>query len=353
MSERGGGAPLSAGSGASPMPNPIKPPVARAVAGPRQALPYDGLAMTAESLKKGVLAHLEYTLAELPGHVDSEWEPYVALALTVRDRMIQRWIETQDTYYARDVKRVYYMSLEYLMGRTLGNSLMNLDLTDECGQALRELGYRLEDLAEAEWDAGLGNGGLGRLAACFLDSLATLAYPSYGYGLRYDYGIFHQRIVDGAQVEVPDAWLRYGNPWEIARSGDRFRVQFYGHVNTFVNPAGRVTNQWLDTQDVLATPYDTPVPGYGNRTVNTLRLWGARAVREFNLGEFNEGDYVGAIEARARSESICRVLYPNDNVALGRALRLAQEYFFVSATLQDIIRRYRKRYRMFDAPQGL
>ena len=306
-----------------------------------------------ESLKDGVLGHLQYTLAELPKHVDSDWEPYVALALAVRDRMIARWIRTHDTYYEQDVKRAYYLSIEYLMGRTLGNSLVNLGLLDECAKALHELGYRLEDLREAEWDAGLGNGGLGRLAACFLDSMATLGYPSYGYGIRYDYGIFHQRIVNGAQVEVADGWLRYGHPWEIARPGDRFRVQFYGRVDTEAAADGRPQSVWRETRDVLATPYDTPIPGYGTSTVNTLRLWGARAVREFDLAEFNEGDYVGAVEARARSESICRVLYPNDAFSAGRELRLAQEYFFVSATIQDIIRRYRKRYFMHDEPRGL
>ena len=237
-----------------------------ASAAARQALAYDSLGMDADSVKRGILAHLEYTLAELPGHVDTEWEPYVALALAVRDRMIQRWVHTQDTYYRLDPKRVYYLSLEYLMGRTLGNSLINLGLEDECAKALHDLGYRLEDLSEAEWDAGLGNGGLGRLAACFLDSMATLGYASYGYGLRYDYGIFHQRIVNGAQVEVPDSWLRYGNPWEIPRVGDRFRVQFYGRVRTQVDGQGRIVKEWVETRDVLATPYDTPIPGYGTPT---------------------------------------------------------------------------------------
>src|SRR5499433_1209223 len=331
----------------------IMPAVAAAKATPRQELTGDNLGMDVAGLTQGFLRHLEYTLAELPRHVDSEWEPYVALALTVRDRLIQRWIHTQDAYYDQDPKRIYYLSLEYLMGRTLGNSLVAMGLRDTCAQAMAELGYRLEDLREAEWDAGLGNGGLGRLAACFVDSLATLGYPCYGYGLRYDYGIFHQRIVDGVQVEVPDSWLRYGNPWEIARSGDRFRVQFFGRVQRSTNERGRLTHDWVDTKDVLATPFDTPIPGYGMHTVNTLRLWGARAVQEFNLEEFNEGDYVGAIEARARSENICRVLYPNDNVFVGRELRLAQEYFFVSATLQDIIRRYKKRYEIHDRPRGL
>ena len=309
--------------------------------------------MIASSLKDGVLEHLQYTLAEMPRHVDGDWEPYVALALAVRDRMIERWIRTNDAYYEQDVKRVYYLSLEYLMGRTLGNSLVNLGLLDECAAALHALGYRLEDLREAEWDAGLGNGGLGRLAACFIDSLATLGYPGDGYGIRYDYGIFHQRIVGGAQVEVPDGWLRYGNPWEIPRLGHPCRVQFYGRVEASPDADGRLAHAWVDTRDVLATPYDTPVPGYGTQTVNTLRLWGARAVREFDLAEFNEGDYIGAIEARARSENVSRVLYPSDATSAGRELRLAQEYFFVSATLQDILRRYRKRYVMHDQPRGL
>ena len=322
-------------------------------AAPLQSLPYDSLGMDAESFKRAILGHLEYTLAELPQQVDSEWEPYVAVALAVRDRMISRWIRTQDTYYRQDAKRVYYLSLEYLMGRTLGNSLINMGLLDECDRALHELGYRLEDVREAEWDAGLGNGGLGRLAACFLDSLATLGYASYGYGLRYDYGIFHQRIVNGAQVEVPDGWLRYGNPWEIPRPGDRFRVQFFGRVQSHIDAQGRLLKEWVQTRDVLATPFDTPVPGYGTPTVNTLRLWAARAVQEFDLREFNEGDYIGAIEARAQSENICRVLYPSDNVVAGQELRLAQEYFFVSATLQDILRRYKKRYRLFDEARGL
>src|SRR5262245_53351316 len=331
----------------------IKPAVATATATPRYALTNDRLGNDAVALKHSLLRHLEYTLAELPRHVDSEWEPYLALALAVRDRLIERWIRTQDAYYDQDPKRVYYLSLEYLMGRTLGNSLIAMGLRDACAAALADLGYRLEDLRESEWDAGLGNGGLGRLAACFLDSLATLGYSSYGYGLRYDYGIFHQRIVDGAQIEVPDGWLRFGNPWEIARPGDRFRVQFYGRVHAYPNAQGRLSHDWIETKDVLATPFDTPIPGYATPTVNTLRLWSAKAVEEFDLNDFNDGDYIGAIEARARSENICRVLYPNDNMFVGRELRLAQEYFFVSATLQDILRRYRKRYEMHDRPLGL
>ena len=307
----------------------------------------------ARSIEQSFVDHLQYTLAELPKHIDSEWEPYVALVLAVRDRMIERWIKTQDTYYEQDAKRVYYMSLEFLMGRTLGNSLVNMGLLDQTSKALHELGYKLEALRDAEWDAGLGNGGLGRLAACFLDSLATLGYPSYGYGIRYDYGIFHQRIVNGQQVETPDAWLRYGNPWEIARSGDKFTIHFNGRVNTYVDAQGRLTNEWVDTRSVLATPFDTPIPGFGGKTVNTLRLWSAKAVNDFDFEDFNEGDYVRSVEKRAQSESISRVLYPNDNTPHGKELRLAQEYFFCAATLQDIIRRYKKRYRMYDEPRGL
>jgi starch phosphorylase len=239
------------------------------------------------------------------------------------------------------------------MGRTLGNSLVNLGLLEPCQQALADLAYDFERIREAEWDAGLGNGGLGRLAACFLDSLATLELPSYGYGLRYDYGIFHQRIVNGAQLETPDGWLRYGNPWEIARTGDHFRVRFGGRVHQHLDAAGRLATEWLDTEDVLAVPYDTPVPGYRNDTVNTLRLWSARATEEFDLRYFNEGDYLRAVEDKAESENITKVLYPNDNVSAGRELRLRQEYLFVSATLQDIIRRYKKHYLLYDDQKGL
>jgi len=309
--------------------------------------------MDAETLKKEIVRHLALTLGELPEHVDSEWEPYVSLVLAVRDRLMERWINTHEAYYQADSKRVYYMSLEFLMGRTLGNSVVNLGLLKESEKAVSDLGYKLEDMREAEWDAGLGNGGLGRLAACFLDSLATLQLPAYGYGIRYEYGIFHQRIVGGAQMETPDAWLRYGNPWEIPRPNDLFRVRFYGRVVEFVNERGRLSHEWVDTDDMLAMPYDTPVPGYQNQTVNTLRLWSAKATDEFDLEYFNRGDYEGAVEAKSLSENISRVLYPNDNIFEGKELRLKQEYFFVSATLQDVIRRYKKRYRMHDAAKGL
>jgi glycogen phosphorylase len=309
--------------------------------------------MDAESIKNSFLDHLQFTLAEAPRFTDNEWDRYVSLALAIRDRLIDGWIHTQDTYYNEDVKRVYYMSLEFLMGRTLGNSLVNLGLLEECHKALHQLGYDFEALREAEWDAGLGNGGLGRLAACFLDSLATLQLPGYGYGIRYEYGIFHQRIVDGFQVETPDNWLRYGNPWEIGRTEDLYPVRFHGRVRQYTDDRGRLHNEWLDTEDVMAMPFDTPVPGYGNSTVNTLRLWSAKASREFDLRFFNEGDYQRAVEEKAASENISKVLYPNDNVFEGKELRLKQEYFFTSATLQDIMRRYKKRYEKYDKPKGL
>ena len=309
--------------------------------------------LDAESIRKGLLTHLEFTLAELPKQVDSRWEPYLSLALTVRDRLIERWGRTQDAYYANDAKRLYYMSLEFLMGRALVNSLINLGIDGETAKAVDELGYVFEELVDAEWDAGLGNGGLGRLAACLLDSLATLELPAYGYGIRYEYGLFHQRIVNGHQVEVPDAWLRYGNPWEIPRPNDFLRVKFYGRVNQYTNDQGRLTFEWANTDDVLALPYDTPIPGYKTGTTNTLRLWSAKATDEFDLSYFNRGDYEGAVDAKSRSENITKVLYPNDNIFEGKELRLKQEYFFVSATLQDIIRRYKKRWKMFDEQKGL
>jgi starch phosphorylase len=231
----------------------------------------------------------------------------------------------------------------------LGNNLINLNLFDESVQALRELGLRLEELRELEWDAGLGNGGLGRLAACFLDSLATLQFPAYGYGIRYEYGIFFQHIREGGQVETPDNWLRFGNIWEIPRPERLYLVKFYGRtVQSQVGESGFRT-EWVDTEDVMAMAYDFPIPGYGNFTVNNLRLWSAKSTREFDLEYFNHGDYIRAVEDKDKTETISKVLYPNDNVSAGKELRLKQEYFFVSATLQDIIARYRKTHETFDA----
>uniref|UniRef100_A0A6I8PD33 Alpha-1,4 glucan phosphorylase n=1 Tax=Ornithorhynchus anatinus TaxID=9258 RepID=A0A6I8PD33_ORNAN len=240
------------------------------------------------------------------------------------------------TTYEKDPKRVYYLSLEFYMGRTLQNTMINLGLQNACDEAIYQLGLDIEELEEIEEDAGLGNGGLGRLAACFLDSMATLGLAAYGYGIRYEYGIFNQKIRDGWQVEEADDWLRHGNPWEKARPEFMLPVHFYGRVEHTKNGI-----KWVDTQVVLALPYDTPVPGYMNNTVNTMRLWSARAPNDFNLRDFNVGDYIQAVLDRNLAENISRVLYPNDNFFEGKELRLKQEYFVVAATLQDIIRRFK------------
>jgi starch phosphorylase len=293
------------------------------------------------ALKHSFVNQLEYSLAK-DEYSATPHDLFRALALTVRDRLVERWIETQQTYYKKPSKRIYYLSLEFLMGRMLSNAIINLGLENSVTQALLEEGYTLEELQEREFDAGLGNGGLGRLAACFMDSMATLGFPSYGYGIRYEYGIFFQRIRDGFQVETPDNWLRYGNPWEIERPEHLHLVQFYGRVNQYTDKEGKFRCDWVDTQEVMAMAYDTPIPGYRNNTVNNMRLWAAKSTREFNLDYFNHGNYEKAVSDKAHSETISKVLYPNDNVFEGKELRLKQEYFFVSATLQDILRRYRK-----------
>lgn len=298
-------------------------------------------------LKESFANHLLYTLVK-DQYSATDLDLYNSLVFTIKDQLIERWIRTQQTYYDADVKRVYYLSLEFLMGRKLGNSLINLQLLDECFQAFHELGYNLEALEEMEWDAGLGNGGLGRLAACFLDSMATMELPAYGYGIRYEYGIFHQHIHEGYQVETPDNWLRYGNPWEIVRPERLYPVKFYGRVLQYYDKHGIFRNEWIETQDVMAMAYDTPIPGYANNTVNNLRLWAAKSTREFDLEYFNHGDYIRAVEDKHRTETISKVLYPNDKVYAGKELRLKQQYFFVSATLQDVIHRYRKTHTDFD-----
>ncbi|HEU5161913.1 MAG TPA: glycogen/starch/alpha-glucan phosphorylase, partial [Thermoanaerobaculia bacterium] len=241
-----------------------------------------------------------------------------------------------------DAKRVYYLSLEFLLGRLLQNNIMNLRASYVYRQAIEDLGYDLDTLANEEADAGLGNGGLGRLAACFLDSAATLDIPFYGYGIRYEYGIFRQRFENGFQVETPDNWLRYGNPWEIPRPDVLFPIRFYGRSATR-SVDGKTQYDWVDTQDVWAMAFDIPIVGYNNDTVNTLRLWAAKSSREFDLAKFNAGDYVRAVEHKNETENISKVLYPPDDQYAGKELRLKQQYFFVSATMQDLIRRFRKR----------
>ncbi len=262
---------------------------------------------------------------------------YEALAMTVRDRLMERWKATRYAYEDADCKHAYYLSLEFLMGRTLGNSMLNLGVVDQIEKALYELGLDLEELAEAEKDAGLGNGGLGRLAACFLDSCATLQLPVQGYGIRYEYGMFRQRIVNGHQVEEPDHWLGAVNRWEIERPEFTQRVKFGGRSEIYRDHQGRTRSRWIDTRDVLAIPYDVPIPGHQNGTVNTLRLWKAAATAEFDLGEFNAGDYPGSVAAKNEAEKITMVLYPNDASENGKDLRLHQQYFLASASLQDVL----------------
>lgn len=290
--------------------------------------------------------HLLYTMAK-DQYSATRLDLYKSLSETVKDRLVKRWIQTQQTYYKQDAKRIYYLSLEFLMGRALGNNLVNLKMLKEAHEALHQAGLDLEELQELEWDAGLGNGGLGRLAACFLDSMATLQLPGYGYGIRYEYGIFYQHIRDGYQVETPDNWLRHGNVWEIERPEYLYPVKFYGRVVEFKDKNGTLQSEWVDTQDVMAMAYDTPIAGYGNNTVNNLRLWAAKSTREFDFEYFNHGDYIKAVQDKQKTETISKVLYPNDNVIQGKELRLKQEYFFSSATLQDIIRRYRKTHEDF------
>jgi starch phosphorylase len=292
-----------------------------------------------DALREDFARHLKHTLAR-DRHTATRHDQYMALALATRDRLIERWIHTQQTHHRQNVKRVYYLSLEYLTGRSLGNNVINLGMEPAVREAMASLGLVWEDLRDEEVDAGLGNGGLGRLAACFMESLATMELPAMGYGLRYDYGIFRQHVENGYQVERPDDWLRGGNPWDIPRPDYLIPVRFGGRVEEG-RENGRHVARWVDTRTVLGMPYDFPVVGYGGCTVNTLRLWSARSDMEFGLREFQQGDYIAAVQAKVAAESLTKVLYPNDMVSAGRDLRLRQEYFFVACSLHDILRRFR------------
>jgi starch phosphorylase len=307
---------------------------------------YD-LPLDRDSLRLGVANHVEYTQGK-DEFSATQLDYFMAAAYATRDRLFDRWNKTQQHYYRKDQRRVYYLSMEFLLGRLFEDSLLNLGIRDAMNQALGELGIETSELAEAEYDAGLGNGGLGRLAACLLDSMATVGLPGMGYGMRYEYGIFEQQIVNGRQIERADNWLRYGNPWEVARPEQRYLVRFGGRVVEAPDHVGRFTFNWIDTEDVWAMAYDVLVPGYGNDVVNTLRLWSARATRGFQFAYFNDGDYIKAVEDKNATENISRVLYPNDMVAQGRELRLKQEYFFVSATLQDALQRHLKTHTSLD-----
>lgn len=303
---------------------------------------YAAPTLSVDALKHSIAYKLMFTLGKDPALANKhEW--LNATLLAVRDRMVERWLRSNRAQLSQDVRQVYYLSMEFLVGRTLSNALLAMGIYDDTRAALQEMGFDLEELIEEESDPGLGNGGLGRLAACFLDSLATLGLPGRGYGIRYEYGMFKQNIVEGRQAESPDYWLEYGNPWEFQRFNTRYKVRFGGRIQHEGSRA-----RWVETEEVLATAYDQIIPGYDTDTTNTLRLWGAQASSEINLGKFNQGDYFAAVEDKNHSENVSRVLYPDDSTYSGRELRLRQEYFLVSATVQDILHRHWAMHQTFD-----
>ncbi len=297
--------------------------------------------MDKDAIREDITNHLRFTLAK-DEYSRQDWDDYRSVVWAILDRLHSRWLVTQQAYYEDNVKRVYYLSMEYLIGRLLDNMLVNLGLRETVAEALDELGLEYQNIRDAEWDAGLGNGGLGRLAACFLDSMATLGIPAVGYGIRYDYGIFYHSIQDGYQVEKPDLWLRYGNPWDIVRPELQVPVNFYGHSEMYRDEEERLRFQWKGANEVLALAYDTPIPGYQNNIVNHLRLWKATSSTSIDLKSFNQGEYINAVRDTQLNENISRVLYPNDKVFVGQELRLKQEYFLVASSLHDILRRFRK-----------
>ncbi|MGH8751807.1 MAG: glycogen/starch/alpha-glucan phosphorylase [Burkholderiales bacterium] len=307
---------------------------------------YHYLGVDVESLKRSVARRLMYSIGKDP-HTTQDRDWVAALSLVVRDRLVEQWVETTRSQSGQDVKRVYYLSMEFLVGRALSNNLHCIGLYDDCKTALSDLGLDLEEILSIEPDAALGNGGLGRLAACFLDSMATLGLPGYGYGIRYEYGMFAQRLREGHQVEAPDHWLKNENPWEFPRSEVSYTVQYGG----LVEHKDGVAN-WISTDDVQAMAYDTIIPGYRTQAVSTLRLWSARATEEIELAIFNEGDYDRAVEVKNRSENVSRVLYPDDSTPSGRELRLRQEYFFVCASLQDILNQHLRDHGSLDNLAG-
>jgi len=310
-------------------------------------LHHDFLGLDKASIKSSLIKHLSYSMGK-DDLTAKQRDWFHSLAYAVRDRLAERWMETMRSYYQADAKRVYYLSLEFLIGRSLSNSLLNLAIMQEAQEALQEMGIDFDKIRELENDAALGNGGLGRLAACFLDSMASLRLPGYGYGIRYEYGMFHQCIENGQQIEHPDNWLRYGNPWEFPRAEVLYPVKFYGNDISYRDENGTTRHHWVDTEEVMAMAYDTPIPGYNTNTVNNMRLWAAKATRDFDLDYFNVGNYIKAVEDKNHSENLSKVLYPDDTTYMGRELRLKQQYFFVCASLQDIMFRYLKFHQSLD-----
>ncbi|OLP16937.1 glycogen phosphorylase [Leptolyngbya sp. 'hensonii'] len=297
----------------------------------------DRTGLSIETLKRAFLDNLFYIQGKFPV-IATQNDYYMALAYTVRDRMLQRWLSTAALYTTNGSRTVAYLSAEFLMGPHLANNLINLGIYDQIKQAIEELGLDLEQLIQQEEEPGLGNGGLGRLAACYIDSLANLEIPALGYGIRYEFGIFDQIIREGWQVEITDKWLRYGNPWEIARPDWALEVKFGGHTEAYTDDQGRYRVRWIPAQVVVGVPYDTPILGYRVNTANTLRLWKAEAAESFDFESFNRGDYYGAVEDKVVSENLTKVLYPNDEQIQGKQLRLMQQAFFVSCSLQDMLR---------------
>ncbi len=294
-----------------------------------------------EVLRSLILRHLKSTLAR-DTHTATTRDWWISTAMAVRDYIMERMIKTQGVHNNQNVRRLYYLSLEYLMGRLLGTNLYNTGLYEDTKEAVRSLGVDFKTVRALEEDMGLGNGGLGRLAACFLDSLATHDYPAIGYGIHYEYGLFKQEFVNGNQVEHPDNWLIYGDPWEVCRPEYTLEVHLYGEVINDFDDRGNSTPRWVKTQSILGVPYDIPIVGYGTETVNFLRLWASKATKEFDLEAFNRGGWVEAVREKAQSETVSKVLYPNDKTENGKELRLVQQYFFVTCSLHDIIRRHRK-----------
>ena len=322
------------------MPSPPSPAVSAGITA-KIALPAEDEDVA--NLRRALVAKLAYTVGKDP-IVASNHDWFIAAALTVRDRIVDRWFPSTRAIYKEKRKRVYYLSLEFLIGRLLGDSLNNLDLTETMRAALRELGVDLEELKVIEPDAALGNGGLGRLAACFMESMASLSVAAYGYGIRYDHGLFRQQIKDGWQTEVPENWLASGNPWEFERPEVLYHIGFGGSVEHVEDESGISHYQWHPAETIEAQAFDTPVVGWRGRHVNTLRLWSARAPDPLGLEAFNRGDYIGALASQSRAQVISQVLYPSDETPAGEELRLRQEYFFSSAALQDILRRHMRQH---------
>jgi glycogen phosphorylase len=301
----------------------------------------DRTGLNIETIRRALADNLFYVQGKIP-ETATKIDFYMALAYTVRDRLLQRWLNTSQSCLRKGIKVVGYLSAEFLMGPHLANNLTNLGIYELVEQAVAESGLNLQELIEQEEEPGLGNGGLGRLAACFMDSLATLDVPAIGYGIRYEFGIFDQIVRDGWQVEITDKWLRYGNPWEIASPEEAVEVKLGGHTEPYYDDHGTYRVRWVPYQTVMGIPYDTPVLGYRTNTANTLRLWKAEAPESFDFEAFNKGDYYGAVQQKMTSENITKVLYPNDELLQGKQLRLEQQFFFVSCSLQDVIRRHQR-----------